>query len=120
MVTYSVEAINAILLPVHQVPVQPNFLTLWQLYQDLQECLGKTEHPYHPYEGYSGYMMTLSAYALYSTTKWQDPEDVENYFIVTTTAITNTNQKYEERKWKARKNLLDTYHNMRTALRQLL
>ena len=74
------------------------------------------EHPDHPYEGHTGYMMTPTAYALYSTTQWQDPDDVGNYFIVPTTAITNTNQKSEERKLQTRRNLLDAYRNMRTAL----
>ena len=64
-------------------------------------------------------MMTPAAYSLYSTTRWQYPEDVENYFIVLKTSITNTNQKSEERKCQARKNLLDTYRNMRTSLRQI-
>ena len=45
------------------------------------------EHKDHPYEGTSGYMMTPSANALYSTTRWQDPEDVGNEIIVPTTAI---------------------------------
>ena len=36
-----------------------------------------------------------------------------------TTKITNNDQKSEERIWQIRKNLLDTYHNMRTSLRQL-
>ena len=77
------------------------------------------EHPYHSDEGYAGYMMTQAAYVLYSTTKCQDPVDVGNYFIVTATAITDNDEKSEERKWQARKNLMDTYRNMRTALQQL-
>ena len=58
MVTYSVEVINVILLPVCQVPGRPDFRTLWQLSQELQEFLGKMEHPDHLDEGYAGYMMT--------------------------------------------------------------
>ena len=77
------------------------------------------EHPDHPDEGYVGYTLMPKDYELYSSTRWQDPEDVGNYFIVPTTAITDTDQKSEERKWQAMKNLLDTYLNMRTALRQL-
>ena len=119
MLKYSVEAINVILLPIHQVPGRPTFRTLWQLSQEIQECLVKIEHLDHPDEGYAGYMMTQESYVLYSKIRCQNPEEVENYFIVPTTAITDTNQKSEERKWQARKNLLDTYRNMRTALRQL-
>ena len=77
------------------------------------------EHPYHADEGFAGYIMTQSAYALYSTTRWQDPADSGDYFIVSTTAITDTDQKPEEREWRARKELLDTYRNIRTVLQQL-
>ena len=77
------------------------------------------EHPDHTDEGYSVYMMTQAAYVLYSTTKWQDPADVGDYFIVPTTAITYTNHKSEESKWQSRKDLLGTFRNMCTALQQL-
>ena len=119
MATYSVESINAIFLPNHQVPGRPTFLTLWKLSQELQECLGHMEHTDHPYEGYAGYTMTQVDYALYSTTRWKDKSGVGNYFIVSTTDITNTDQKYEENKWQAGKNLMDTYRNMHTDLRKL-
>ena len=108
MVTYPLEAINAILFPVRQVPGQRTFHTLWKLYQDIQECLRRMEHLYHPYEGYDGYMMTQDAYELYSATRWQDLADIGNNFIVPVTAITDTDQKSEERKWQARKKILDT------------
>ena len=55
------------------------------------------EHPDHTYEGCAGYMMTQAAYVLYSTTLWKDMNDIGNYFIVPTTAITATYQKYKER-----------------------
>ena len=64
-------------------------------------------------------MMTPAAYTLYLITRWKDPEGVQNYFIVPTTAITNTDQTSEEIKWQSRKNLLDTCCIMRTALQQL-
>ena len=81
--------------------------------------MGKMEHPYHLDEIYAGYTMMRAAYALYSTTRSQDPADVESYFIVPTTSIIDTDQKPEERKWEARKNLLETYSNICTSLRQL-
>ena len=43
----------------------------------------------------------------------------KKYFIVPTTAITETDQKPKERKWQAGKDLLETFHNMRTALQKL-
>ena len=63
--------------------------------------------------------MTQEANVFYSTTRWQDPEGVGNYFIFPTTTITNTDQKSEERVCQVGKDLLETYHNMRTALRQI-
>ena len=92
MVNYSVEAINVIFLPVCQFIGRPNFCMLWQLSQELQECLGNTENPDHTYEGYAGYMMKQGEYALYLTCLWTDLNDVGNYFILPTTAITNTYQ----------------------------
>ena len=112
MVNYSVDAINATLIPVRQVTRKPTFCTLWQLSQELQEFLGKMEHPDHTDEGYAVYMMTQAAYVLYSATLWTDLNNVGNYFIVPTTAITSTDQKYENRKWQVGKDLLDTFHNM--------
>ena len=94
MVTYPVKAINAILLPIYQVPGQLTFHTLWKLSQELQECLDKMEHPNHPYEGYADYMMPQAAYAFYSTTPCTDPNHMGNCFIVPTTSITDNDQKY--------------------------
>ena len=96
MVNYSVKLINVILLPVGQVPRQPTFRTIWQWSQEILECLGKMEHHNHTNEGCAVYMMTQEVYVLYSTTKWMDPNDVGNYFIVPTTAITDTHQKSKE------------------------
>ena len=73
MVTYSVEAINTILLSVRKVPRGPTFRTLWQLSQELQKCLVNMEHPDHLDEVYTGYIMTPAAYVLYSTTRWKYP-----------------------------------------------
>ena len=85
----------------------------------LQECLGNMERSDHPYEGYAGYMMSQAAYVLYSTTPRMDLNDMGNYFILPTTAITNTKQKYEDRKWQSGEDLLDTFPNMWTTLCQL-
>ena len=51
------------------------------------------ENPDHIDEVCTGYMMTQAACDFYSTTRWQDPADVGNYFIMTTTAIIDTDQK---------------------------
>ena len=63
--------------------------------------------------------MTAAAFALYSTTLWDDPKDAGEYFEILVLAITKTEQKTEERKWKAEKDLRDNIENVRTALRLL-
>ena len=119
MVKYTVEAITAILAPIQTVPQRPTFRGLWHLVQHLSECLGKISHPKHPNEGFAGYMMTSAAFALYSTTPWAEPKDVGEYFEIPVLAITETEQKTEERKWKAEKDLRDNFETVRTALRLL-
>ena len=64
-------------------------------------------------------MMATSAFVLYSTTPWQEPKDVGEYFEIPMLAITETEQKTEERKWKAEKDLRDNFENVCTALRLL-
>ena len=119
MVKYTVEAITAILTPIRPVQGRPTFRGLWHLAQQLSECLGKLTHPRHPNEGFAGYMMAIAAFALYTTTPWQDPQDVGEYFEIPAVAITETEQRSKENKWKAEKDLRDNFDNVRTALRLL-
>ena len=93
MVKYTVKAITVILNPIQTVPQRPTFRGLWHLVQHLSECLGKITHPKHPNEGFAGYMMTSAVFALYSTTPWEDPKDVGEYFEIPVLAITETEQK---------------------------
>jgi hypothetical protein len=116
MVTYTVETVTVILNLIRPIQGRPTFRGLWHLSQALSECLGKLGHPIHPEFGFAGYMMTPEAYALYSQTEWRNPPDVGEYFQVPTTAITETEQKSEENRWKANKNLRDNFKNIRTAL----
>ena len=119
MVKYTVEAINAILHTIQPIPGRPTFRGLWHLAQQFSECLGKLSHPRHPNEGFAGYMMAVAAFALYTRTPWRDPDDVGEYFEIPAHAITETEQKTEENKWKAEKDLQDNFENVRTALRLL-
>ena len=105
MVKYTVEALTEILNPIQSIPQQPTFRGLWHLVQRLSECLGKLTHPKHPNEGFAWYMMAKAAFTLYSTTPWHDPKDVGEYFEIPMLAITETEQKTEERKWRAEKDL---------------
>ena len=50
-------------------------------------------------------MMAPAAYALYTRTLWRDPPDVGEYFEIPTVAITDTEQKTAENRWKANKSL---------------
>ena len=119
MVKYTVEAITVILNPIQSIPQRPTFRGLWHLVQHLSEWLGKVTHPRHPNKGFSGYMMATAVFALHTTTPWQDPKDVGEYFEIPMLAITETEQKTEERKWKAEKDLRDNFENVRTALHLL-
>jgi hypothetical protein len=116
MVVYTVETVTTILNIIRPIPGRPTFRGLWHLSQTLSECLGKLGHPVHPNFGFAGYMMAPEAFALYSQTGWKDPPDVGEYFQIPSTAITETEQKSEENRWKANKNLRDTFKNIRTAL----
>jgi hypothetical protein len=116
MVVYTVETVTTILNIIRPIPGRPTFRGLWHLSQTLSECLGKLGHPVHPNFGFAGYMMAPEAFALYSQTGWRDPPDVGEYFQIPSTAITETEQKSEENRWKANKNLRDTFKNIRTAL----
>ena len=98
MVKYTVEAITVILNPIQSIPQRLTFRGLWHLVQHLSECLGKITHPKHPNEGFAGYMMAAAAFALYSTTPWDDPKDVGEYLEIPMLDITETEQKTEERK----------------------
>ena len=60
--------------------------------------------------------MAPAAYALYTRTLWRDPPDVGEYFEIPTIAITDTEQKTAENRWKANKSLRDNFKNVRTAL----
>ena len=64
--------------------------------------------------------MPKAAFSMYSTKEWQDPPDMGEYFEIPVMAITETEQKTEERRWRAEKDLHDTFLNVRTAVRDCL
>ena len=49
--------------------------------------------------------MLPAAFALYSRTPRNEPRDVGEYFEIPAIAITEMEQKTEENKWKAKKEL---------------
>ena len=63
-----------------------------------------------------GYMMARATFALYTRTPWRNPPDAGEYFEIPTLAITETEQKTAENRWKANKSLRDNFKNVHTAL----
>ena len=116
MVKYTIEAITALLGHVCPIQGQPTFKSLWQLSQELSVSLGKLTHPKHPDKGFTGYIMPAAAFALFSRKTRANPVDVGEYFTIPTVAITKTEIKTEENKWKANKDLRENFDNVRLAL----
>ena len=63
----------------------------------MDDKLRKVDHPIYSNDGYSGYMMAVQAFRLFNTVLWKDPINVGTLFKVPATAITDTDQKSEER-----------------------
>ena len=63
----------------------------------MYDKLHKVDHPIYSNDGYSGYMMAVQAFRLFNTVLWKDPINVGTLFKVPETAITDTDQKSEER-----------------------
>ena len=64
-----------------------------------------TAHPTHITYGCVGYIMKEKAYAILSTLKWSNPEDVGMFCTVPTDAIMDTDQKSREREWDFKKDM---------------
>ena len=86
----------------------------------MADKLRKAGHPIYPDGGYSGYMMAVQAFFLFNAIPWKDPVDVGTFFKVPLTAITDTDQKSEERQWQALKYFRDKFNNVRTAVLTLM
>ena len=65
--------------------------------------LRKIKHPDHPVEGMSGMMMRAAAYTLVYIRPWLVPDLMGEVFHVPRWAVTETDQRTEERKWTAKK-----------------
>ena len=117
MVKYSVDAVVTLLAPIDAIPGRPTFGTLWKLSTALYVALRKIDHPAHPDTGYAGYMMPTNSFRLYSTTPWQDPASVGEFFTVPRGAITNTDQDTAKNRWQAQYDRYETFTNVRTALK---
>jgi hypothetical protein len=64
-------------------------------------------------------MMPPEYFRLFSTTAWRNPPNVGESFIIDRTLITETNQKTAYNEWKARADKYETFHAVRTRLKDL-
>ena len=116
MVTYSVEAITAILAPVPAITGRPSFKGLWDVHKRLVTCLRKIKHPDHPHQGMAGSMMTPESFALVSNTPWASAACMGEFFRVPMTAITETDQRTAECEWIAMRLRETNEENLATCL----
>jgi hypothetical protein len=120
MVTYTIDAIRQVIGPIDKIQGRPNFSSLWRLRQQLIAGTKKLKHTDHPKHGYSGYIMSKEEYALVSRYPWTDQPDVGEYFMIPVTAITETEQRTEDKIWQVQKSKRDTFVNLITALTTIL
>jgi hypothetical protein len=120
MVAYTIDAIRQVLGPIDKIQGRPNFSSLWHLRQQLIAGTKKLKHTDHPTHGYSGYIMSKEEYALVSPFAWQDPVDVGEYFTIPVTAITETEQRTEDKIWQVQKSKRESFVNLVTALTTIL
>ena len=99
MVTYTVDAITALIQDVPKMHGRPDFNSLWGLKQFLINKLKKIKNTDHPNHGHSGYLMPANEYALVSLQVYAEPVYVREYFVIPLGTHIDTTQKIEERKW---------------------
>jgi hypothetical protein len=120
MVTYTIDAIRQVIGPIEKIEGRPNFSSIWQLRQQLIAGTKKLKHTNHPTHGYSGYIMSKEKYALVSPYPWMDQADVSEYFVIPVTAITETEQRTEDKIWQVKKSRRESFINLITALITIL
>jgi hypothetical protein len=120
MVAYTINAIQQIIGPINKIQGCPNFSSLWRLRQQFIAGRKKLKHTDHPTHGYSGYIMSMEEYALVSPYPWQDPRDIGKYFMIPITAITETEQRTEDKIWQVQKTKRELFVNLITALTTIL
>jgi hypothetical protein len=64
--------------------------------------------------------MSTDEYALVSPIPWTDQADVGEYFVMPVTAITETEQRTEDKIWQLKKSKRESFINMITALTTIL
>jgi hypothetical protein len=119
MVKYLTKAVSSALdtFPPHKG--RPTQGSLWRLKTHIINCLQKLWHPDHPTEGCVGYIRSVAKQNPVSTIRFCLPILQGNCFKIPATALTDTEQRVAESKWKALKYLEDNYNNIQTSLIQL-
>jgi hypothetical protein len=120
MVSYTIDVIRQIISPIDKIQGRPNFSSIWRLLQQLIAGTKKLKHTDHPTHGYSGYIMSKEEHALVSAFTWQDQRDVGKYFIIPVTAITETEQRTEDKIWQVQKGKRESFVNLVSALTTIL
>ena len=72
MVTYTIEALQALVSakpvgPIDPIHERPTFSSLWHLQKQLVEGLRKVINTDYPNDGHSGYILYKEVFSLYST-----------------------------------------------------
>ena len=102
MVTYTIEAIQALVSekpvrPIDPIHECPTFSSLWHLHQQLVEVLRKVTNTAYPNYGHSGYILSKEEFSLYSTKYWMETADVGECSEITPSSTTKTEQRTEEK-----------------------
>ena len=113
---HATEQTTAILVRVPMIQGCLTFKGLWDMQVRLLEILNTIKHANHPLEEMAGKIVKAGAYALVSTTPWTVPDQVGEFFQVPIIAITDTDQRTEERKWTAKKTSENNDNNLDTCL----
>ena len=105
---------------IEKVQGRPHFSILYKLLQKIYDKLRKVHRPIYPDGGYYGFMMYMQAFFLFNTIPCKYPVNWGTFFKVPATDINDTDQKSEERQWKALNDFRDNFNNVSTAVLTLL
>ena len=98
MVKCTNEAVISALRSFPPLDGRPTQGSLWRLKKHLVDGLRKLQHPDHPSEGWAGYMRSVAEHDLVLNIQYQPLVLQGDYFAITSTAITDTEQRVEESK----------------------
>ena len=105
MVKYTMATLQAMVdtkptRPTEKIHKHPTFINLWKLQLQLVYGLRKLGNVKFLLESHAGYIWSKYAFTLFSSKEWKDPKEVGEYYEIPATAITETEQRTKENKWK--------------------